>query len=1023
MSIFDKAQEWNAAYILLDAMRKSKPLVLIDCLTANSSIQILSSNDSTAITSSSFNYKTTDWTIPKPNIYTYSAAISACAGANQRDLALHIFELLKDDEKNAKEQCSNNSTFISLYQRNTWVYNTVLKACCNDKLHSRNLKKNKRNDNTKGYVIALDLLQKMEDDAFSKDMDTMPNTVTYNTIISTLIGVKVLNKLGNLSNIFDIFDGSEDSINESKESHKKLNETKYLNTHDQSNVTLNRAPLLSEEETIVTKLITKMQQQNVIRDVITYHNALLACGQHSAEAVGRILNLAFTDGHDTFAYPNSSIDNVQLSAKDRTSLVNTAISLCVSHGEINMMMDIFKRHMNVNNDLESPHINDMAMIVKPDKTTLFLMVKGMCKVGEEESAFHLLHAFHGDDESARVIFELFNIKIQSCNSMLDERPYFTIIGFYIKKDRIVKALEVLKLMKAHGKFTPNIESLTSIIITCSKKAIKAASKEIKISKRFRQKTVNVSNTDRSISQSRANAAFMLFNSIKFQNVPLSVTFSVAKASASSGLWDNAFLLLSQIHALCFDEQVTFEKEKRGGKLSSLALISKSECLKMLPKLHRHFLNVCAISGDASNALKIVDKITCFHQKLLLLKTGETREMITHINLNMAVSENAIDTIDSTSLPDVSSNILDEKHKEYQRLGMDGQNWTLLIIAAAKAHQWQVCLNSLQIIRSYVEKTNPQTIMKKDDKNRSQKLYVLNKQYRNLCPALSSTILCLESSKQYAWAMRVVDDWMKWSGRRPPKGSLIVTCRVLASHGKGQQAIDIVSRAMQVIPYAAKAKDLNQKQMNFLAKVNYDYGSSIFSNVIHALYKNGMYIFADEMYVEGVTKGFLLWPILEENNALLNSNHDTPLHLDLHGMSLAIAHSAVRTALQKEVQRISMNDNISPLDDQEWLRDVKIITGKGINSAERFRPILRPEVQRMLTEEFYPPLSTSSLPNNIGALLIPAKDVDLWLSYQRKQRGAHMLTVAEMLKSVAGGAKLKQSLLRVGKNSIPDETSN
>jgi hypothetical protein len=59
----------------------------------------------------------------------------------------------------------------------------------------------------------------------------------------------------------------------------------------------------------------------------------------------------------------------------------------------------------------------------------------------------------------------------------------------------------------------------------------------------------------------------------------------------------------------------------------------------------------------------------------------------------------------------------------------------------------------------------------------------------------------------------------------------------------------------------------------------------------------------------------------------------------------------------------------------------IVTGRGINSAYQMRPVLRPEIQRMLTEEFYPPLSTTSVPGNMGALMVPVEDIEAWVSNQ------------------------------------------
>ena len=87
----------------------------------------------------------------------------------------------------------------------------------------------------------------------------------------------------------------------------------------------------------------------------------------------------------------------------------------------------------------------------------------------------------------------------------------------------------------------------------------------------------------------------------------------------------------------------------------------------------------------------------------------------------------------------------------------------------------------------------------------------------------------------------------------------------------------------------------------------------------------------------------------------------------------------------------------------------IVTGRGRNSALRMRPVLRPEVQRMLLEEFYPPLSTTSIPGNMGAVRIPSSDISAWLSHQRKQKGSRMLAVASVLRNLSSVDRLRQSI--------------
>jgi hypothetical protein len=128
-------------------------------------------------------------------------------------------------------------------------------------------------------------------------------------------------------------------------------------------------------------------------------------------------------------------------------------------------------------------------------------------------------------------------------------------------------------------------------------------------------------------------------------------------------------------------------------------------------------------------------------------------------------------------------------------------------------------------------------------------------------------------------------------------------------------------------------------------------------------------------------------------------------LDLHGMNVAVAHSAVRIALQQEV--LSNSWNRTELCDN----DIVIVTGRGRKSALEMRPVLRPEIQRMLVEEFYPPLSTTSVPGNMGALRVASEGINAWRDYQRQQKGARMLSVAAVLKNLSSGCRLKEALSR------------
>ena len=47
----------------------------------------------------------------------------------------------------------------------------------------------------------------------------------------------------------------------------------------------------------------------------------------------------------------------------------------------------------------------------------------------------------------------------------------------------------------------------------------------------------------------------------------------------------------------------------------------------------------------------------------------------------------------------------------------------------------------------------------------------------------------------------------------------------------------------------------------------------------------------------------------------------------------------------------------------------IITGQGKHSSTPYSPVLRPEVQRMLLDEFYPPLWSTTTVGNTGRLVV------------------------------------------------------
>jgi len=80
--------------------------------------------------------------------------------------------------------------------------------------------------------------------------------------------------------------------------------------------------------------------------------------------------------------------------------------------------------------------------------------------------------------------------------------------------------------------------------------------------------------------------------------------------------------------------------------------------------------------------------------------------------------------------------------------------------------------------------------------------------------------------------------------------------------------------------------------------------------------------------------------------------------------------------------------------------LRIITGKGKNSRHALRPVLRPEVQRMLSEEFYPPLNTVTGARGRGDMgVLEVDNVGEWREYNRVVRDEKIKIVGSLLGNV------------------------
>ncbi|CAJ1946900.1 unnamed protein product [Cylindrotheca closterium] len=394
----------------------------------------------------------------------------------------------------------------------------------------------------------------------------------------------------------------------------------------------------------------------------------------------------------------------------------------------------------------------------------------------------------------------------------------------------------------------------------------------------------------------------------------------------------------------------------------IMVVSESDRLlnskQILCDLQSNLLRECAYQGNITAALWLVKDIQHFAATQIHPK-----------NLEVLPSEHDLDAMPRS--------VIDEISLEQSGVHMRPANWISVIKAARKSGHWRVCVNTLQFLRPYVSKTNPSYSGTGDDE-------LQWKNYKKLVPALVHATACLEMRSQYAWAVRAIKDWVSWSGRRAPPQAVLSAVRVLSARGQGNEAKDLLYETMNHPSILGNKQDgEGQEEMLYCAACT-------------ALHRNGLYDDADEIYVSGVSSGYLGYSFRPGTEAMV---------LDLHGLNVALAHSAVRVAMRQ----------LTTMPEGQKKSELMIITGRGRNSAFHLRPVLRPEIQRMLLEEFYPPLNTVSAPGNMGALIVNADDIHRWQEHQEGQKGARMLAVAAAIKDFSSNRLRKSIVLSIEEN--------
>lgn len=874
----------------------------------------------------------TKWSLPLPNTYTYALAISACARCNKGELALSILDQM---EKNATSD-------EALVEPNTWVYNAAIAACSETNQQTRSKAK------AANLLTALKILEKME--KFTSNGG--PDTVSYNTIFS-LLDTTSFNALKEMND-----DG-------------KTDEMSRLKRHDRF-------------ADVVIDLLDSMREHDIPRDAITYYNAIMACGLDAQDAL-EIFRLCLND--EDFI-KTATMKDSQLHLKGRAAsgvvfVANAALSVASITGDMPVVSEV---------------IADLSSIsAKMNSESIKHIVRALGNIGDCEMILALLICLRGQDFANDLMKERYSVDVlsnlpDSSIPMIEEEIYSAAITSSLRHDQLGVADQVLLSMKKNG-LTLNQNSLKEIILEYCRMAIDSSKEEFKIARLMKRQEPN--NSVHGIvepiyitSLARAKAAMTMLKGIEEPSPGL--LSPVAKACCAAGLWQEARSIVRRMHRAAIREL----QQDTG----TPSMIVKGEFLAELPRLHRSLLKYCAKGGNITPALNFADDIQFLASKIRQhgrslrgLKTKEEEPEAVLLSSRLLMDIETPDNVPETDFSDAGA-----LHSILERpIGLTGQDWKLILIAASRGGHWKVCVGTLPFIRPYVKETHPMYAreLSPTESNRGRSrpsLARLNRKYDRIARALTAAILCFEARSQYAWAIRAIDDWIEWSGRRPRKEAVASACRVLAKRYRGQEVINLVARVMSIPEMGNSDDDASDDD------IDYTYEKALYTEAINALYKFGMYEEADQLYAEGAASGHLPWAVMEDSDA---SN----LKLDLHGMSIAVAHSAICVSLQKETAR-SSEGNV-------WDKDVIIITGTGRRSGERFRPVLTTEVQKMLQGQFVPPLGAVSVPGNKGMLKIPKEDIADWFDNQRRQKRDRLLAVAEAMRDITSGERLERALMQ------------
>jgi len=879
-----------------------------------------------------------------PDVVTCTLAIKAMSQAgNEKEGTTTTKNLAVDFLKKMK-------THPKLPSPNQYSYSAAIMACA------------KLND----HQTALDLLEEMRQSCFAPksgdDSSVQPNTWVYNTALLALDEKPIHSRALWPSREIKRMKRNRQSqkrhateiglslLDQMKSDHTQLGFDTFPDTVTYNTI-LSVGSFSHQTTTTPLKLIHEMKFNGIARDAFTYRTAVMAS----------------TDVRDVQAILQETLDDEDFLGMvrrrkeegDLTAVFNAGLFFFSTSGDFLRLQKTLA--LMVEREVQSDDETVTALIKAVGKSGQAVLLKNLVvflgdkSEGKEKSsrgfsATSKEHSGNSGGEEGDIgdaVLQFVRLVKENAEYLppLNESHYSQAIEVCLGLRDFTNARSILSQMRSYGR-RPTARCMESFATAYAKSAINPPQKS-----------------------TSENAASWADNAYKIAMALVSPQPSsvgtVARACAVTGRWKQARTLLKMIHGRVLSSR------------NNYAGISSEKELESVRRTQSLLLGECSRQGNLKAALFYTNDIQDFASKY-----SSNEQVDQRIGSWSGLTEIHLDEDDIF----VDLRKVTEVTGSRTSVGMHPQDWMSLIQAASKAGDWMVSFNALQFLRPYVKRTKATSRSNETDTT-------IDQRYEQLTPALTAVVRCLESHSQQAWAIRSIEDWIEWSGRKPRAEAVLSAIRVLSSTGYGDEVKRLLDECVR-------------EDLGFcFTKKGVGYEEMLYIGAVTSLHNNGLYDEADEVFMAGVSAGYLPFYFSAEENG------DNVL--DLHGLNVALAHSAVRVAMRQHAAAFEENGST----------DMMIITGRGRNSAFRLRPILRPEVQRMLLEEFYPPLNTLSVPGNIGALKVLGHDIDAWQNYQQEQKGARMLELADLLRNLSCQDRLKKSIALSVKAIENDDTQN